>query len=590
MKKLIFSTWQPKHLWRAAHLVWQADKTIAAINILLQLLQALLPVLTLYFIKLLVEQLVLGINFNHVVLLLAAFGGLQLLLAMAAQFANYIQTIHQQKLADYMLEKVLRKAIEVDYSYYENPAYHDTLHLAQQQSLYRLPQLLSSLSLLLQSGSSVFFMVIFFFTLQSSFALLFVFLCMPLATIKWYYGFALQKQERQFVPLEREANYLYQSLTATSYAKEVRIFGFGNSFIAKFKKIRLYIQDEKKKLHLKLALFSLLAEVFEILAMAFIFYFLAKQAWSKAITVGVFVIYVQGFQRLQGTTKNFLQSLVQVFQLKIFLQDLFAFFDIELIDKAIAQIPFPTVKDGLHLNNVSFNYPATNKRVLHQINIACKPGQIIAIVGENGSGKSTLVKLLAGLYHLEEGNIQFDGIELNTILPSSFRNNSIFVFQDFEKYFFTVEENIALSNTAKTLSSQNVQQAATLSGADKFIQKLAKGYQTRMGNLFDGSEQLSGGQWQKLTLSRMFYKDVQLIVLDEPTSSLDANAEMEIFKNVKEHLKNKMVIIISHRLYNLKMANTIYVMDDGQIAEQGSFDELVNKQGIFRKMYDAQKL
>ena len=194
-------------------MVWQADKTIAAINILLQLLQALLPVLTLYFIKLLVEQLVLGINFNHVVLLLAAFGGLQLLLAMAAQFANYIQTIHQQKLADYMLEKVLRKAIDVDYSYYENPAYHDTLHLAQQQSLYRLPQLLGSFSLLLQSGSSVFFMVIFFFTLQSSFALLFVFLCMPLATIKWYYGFALQKQERQFVPLEREANYLYQSLT-----------------------------------------------------------------------------------------------------------------------------------------------------------------------------------------------------------------------------------------------------------------------------------------------------------------------------------------------------------------------------------------
>ena len=571
-------------------MVWQADKTIAAINILLQLLQALLPVLTLYFIKLLVEQLVLGINFNHVVLLLAAFGGLQLLLAMAAQFANYIQTIHQQKLADYMLEKVLRKAIEVDYSYYENPAYHDTLHLAQQQSLYRLPQLLSSFSLLLQSGSSVFFMMIFFFTLQSSFALLFVFLCMPLATIKWYYGFALQKQERQFVPLEREASYLYQSLTATSYAKEVRIFGFGNSFIAKFKKIRLYIQDEKKKLHLKLALFSLLAEVFEILAMAFIFYFLAKQAWSKAITVGVFVIYVQGFQRLQGTTKNFLQSLVQVFQLKIFLQDLFAFFDIELIDKAIAQIPFPTVKDGLQLNNISFNYPATNKKVLHQINIACKPGQIIAIVGENGSGKSTLVKLLAGLYHLEEGNIQFDGIELSTILPSSFRNNSIFVFQDFEKYFFTVEENIALSNTDKSLSVKDVQQAATLSGADKFIQKLPKGYQTRMGNLFDGSEQLSGGQWQKLTLSRMFYKDAQLIVLDEPTSSLDANAEMEIFKNVKEHLKDKMVIIISHRLYNLKMANTIYVMHDGHIAEQGSFDELVNKQGIFRKMYDAQKL
>jgi ATP-binding cassette subfamily B protein len=324
--------------------------------------------------------------------------------------------------------------------------------------------------------------------------------------------------------------------------------------------------------------------------MAIIFYFLSKQAWSKAITVGVFVIYLQGFQRLQSTAKGFLQSLVLVFQLRVFLKDLFAFLDISNNNIRDNAVNFPIVSQGLQVSNVCFTYPETTREVLHNINIECKKGQIIAIVGENGSGKSTLVKLLAGLYDLQQGDIQFDNTNFSTIEPSSFRSNSIFLFQDFEKYFFTVEENIALANTDNELSADAIEQAAKLSGADDFIKKLSHGYKTRMGRLFEGSEQLSGGQWQKLALTRIFYKNAQLVVLDEPTSALDPNAELELLKNIAEHLKDKMVIIISHRLYNLKMANHIYVMADGRIAEKGSFDDLVNSNGIFRKMYDAQKL
>jgi len=164
-----------------------------------------------------------------------------------------------------------------------------------------------------------------------------------------------------------------------------------------------------------------------------------------------------------------------------------------------------------------------------------------------------------------------------------FRAQSIFLFQDFEKYFMTIEENIALGDEPSAGTSNAVKNAAILSGAHDFIVKLSMGYQTRMGRLFEGSEQISGGQWQKLALARIFYKETQLVVLDEPTSALDATAEFELFKNLKDRLADKMVILITHRLYNLKIADYVYVMQDGRIAEEGSFETLVNKDGVFKK-------
>ena len=188
-----------------------------------------------------------NINFGSFIYLIISFGLVQVLQALATQYATYIGTIHQQKLTDYISEQVLYKAIETDYAYYENPKYHDTLHLAQQQSLYRFPQLLSNYSMLLQNILSLIFLLAFFFSIHSAFALLFMLLSVPLAAVKWYYGFELMRLERKFASSEREANYLYQTLTGVNYAKEVRLFGFGNAFIQKFKNIRLYIRDEKKK-------------------------------------------------------------------------------------------------------------------------------------------------------------------------------------------------------------------------------------------------------------------------------------------------------------------------------------------------------
>jgi ATP-binding cassette, subfamily B, bacterial len=578
-------------LLRVFLLLWNADKPSAFINMLLQLVQALLPVVSLYFIKALIEAIVKGDKqFDSIVILVLAFGLVQFLLALAAQYGSFVNTTHQETLTIYLANEVLTKAIAVDYEYYENPEYHDTLHLAQQQSAYKASQLLANFNSLLLNSLSLVFLVAFFFSMHSLFALLFMVLSVPLAIIKWYSGFALLRMERKFAPLEREATYLHQTLTGVTAAKEVRVFGYGNNFIKKFNTIKQKIHHEKTRLHVKLTWFSLIAESVEIIVMTIIFCLLSKYALQKVITVGVFVIYIQGFQRLQSTSKNFLQSLVLLFQQRIFLKDLFRFFDIDVKSGTSGKAPFPNLITGLSVNNVSFVYPQTTRPVLDNVSLSCSPGKIIAIVGENGSGKSTLVKLLARLYHLQSGRITIEGNDIDGIEIASYRANSTFLFQDFEKYFLTIEENIAIGDDKKDIKSDEVKKSAVLSGAHSFVEKLSEGYQTRMGRLFEGSEQISGGQWQKLALAKMFYKKTKLLILDEPTSALDPTSEFELFSNIKTNLGQKMVVLITHRLYNLKIADYVYVMEDGRIAEEGSFESLVNSNGIFKKMYEAQKL
>ena len=578
-----------KDLLRVMLLLWNADKATALINIALQFVLALLPVVSLYFIQKLLEALSGHQLLETVIKLVIAFGIAQFFISVATQYASYINTIHQQTLTDYLSKKVLNKTIEVDYEYHENPDFHDTLHLAQQQSLFKATQLLGIFNSLLVNSLSLIFLIGYFFHLHSAFALLFMVLSLPLVVIKWYSGYALLKLERGFAPMEREANYLHQTLTDISFAKEVRVFGFGSSFIKKFSTIRAHIFHEKKCLHIKLTWYSLIAESVEIIVMTVIFGLLARSTLEKSITIAVFVIYVTGFQRLQSTSLNFLQSFVQVFQQRIFLKDMFAFFDIKPNTGTQGSKSMPLASKELIVKNLSFTYPQTSKQVLHNISINCEAGKIIAIVGENGSGKSTFVKLLARLYNLQTGTIALGNENINDIKIKDFRSQSIFLFQDFEKYFLTVEENIALGDEGE-INDAAIEKAAKLSGASDFIAKLSTGYKTRMGRSFGGSEQISGGQWQKLALARIFYKDTKLLVLDEPTSALDATAELEVFKNIKKELGKKMVILITHRLYNLKIADYVYVMDEGRIAEEGTFEMLIAKNGAFRKMYDAQKL
>jgi len=580
-----------RDLKRSVVLLWTVDKKVSRISILLQLFQAFLPIASLYFMKSMIEAVLHHYaTFYPILPFIAGYAVTQLMIVCINQYSSFIDIKHQHKITDKLSGEILQKAIEVDYEYYENPLYHDTLHLAQQQAAYKIPQVLKDFNPMLVNILSLAFLVGFFFTIHALFALFLMVVFIPLAVTKWYSGFKLLQLEKKFVPMEREANYLNQTLTSVNPAKEVRVFGYGNSFIKKFMNIRAIIHHEKTTLHAKLTWYNFLAEAGEVIAMSFVFALLAEYTWEKIITLGVFVIYLQGFQRLQASSKGFLQALVQLFQQRLFLRDLFAFLDLKTSKVNTSTAPFPPSAAGLKVTSLSFAYPGTGKLVLDGISLVCKPGKIVALVGENGSGKTTLIKLLARLYETQTGDIKINGTDINQIELNAFRKKSVFLFQDFEKYFLSIEDNITLGDNDGGKMEKDVERAAQLAQAHDFIVRLSKSYKTRIGRYFKDSEQLSGGQWQKLALSRIFYRDANLVVLDEPTSSLDPNAEFEVFENLKKNLKDQMIIVVTHRLYNLKIADHIYLLKDGCINQEGDFETLVKEDGEFKKMYSRQKL
>src|SRR6185312_3577683 len=230
----------------------------------------------------------------------------------------------------------------------------------------------------------------------------------------------------------------------------------------------------------------------EVIAISAVFILLAKYTWEKTITVAVFVIYLQGFQRLQSSAKSFLQALVQLFQQRLFMKDLFSFLDLEDSKTSSGADSFPSGEKGLCAQHISFTYPGTEKQVLENISINCQPGKIIALVGENGSGKTTLIKLLARLYQIKEGSVTLNSTDIANIETSSFRANTVFLFQDFEKYFISIEENITLGTDIDVDAESLVECAARQAQAHDFIIKLSNGYKTRIGRHFKESEQLSG--------------------------------------------------------------------------------------------------
>ncbi|MCJ7443226.1 MAG: ABC transporter ATP-binding protein/permease, partial [Methanotrichaceae archaeon] len=251
--------------------------------------------------------------------------------------------------------------------------------------------------------------------------------------------------------------------------------------------------------------------------------------------------------------------------------------------------PFPRkIRDGITFNNVSFNYPGSSKDALQNINIKILPNSIVALVGENGSGKTTLIKLICRLYDPRTGTVTIDGIDIRLFLTSELRKAISIIFQDFAHYNLTVRENIWIGDINLSPKHEKILDASQRSGANNVISRLKNGYETCLGKWFKDGEEISSGEWQKIALARAFLRDSPIIILDEPTSSIDPIAENEIFKYLRELAACRCLILISHKLSVARMADKIYVLRDGKIIETGSHEELIRCDGAYAKMFEAQ--
>ncbi|MDP4291766.1 MAG: ABC transporter ATP-binding protein [Bacteroidota bacterium] len=573
--------------------IWKAGPATTVLNLILKIIQAILPIQILFLTKQLVDLIthVKTIDRNAIVGVIIWLLMIQIVNAIVTQLSNYFSSLQQQLVTDYLSQAVIKKAIEVELAYYENPEYHNTLHLAQHQAIYKSPMVVGNINQLIESTFSIVVLSALFFTLGWIYAVSLLIIAIPIIAIRWYNGKSTYALEKKSAELERQSGYLNHVLTSEVHAKEVRAFGFGTTFLKRFTEIRKRLYREMKTLNKRQSIAGFIAQLIEIIVICLMYLRLALETLAGVITIGGFILYFQAFQRLQSSLKSWLQTVVQLYQSQLFLGDIFAFLDLPSFKTSDTTVPDdPKTKwNTLTVSNLSFRYPNTEKMVLRDLSLSCKSGEVIAIVGENGSGKSTLVKLLCRLYPFEKGQIRVGEQELRKIPEEEFREHVSVVFQDFGKYYTSVTDNIQLGFKEKT-DPEKIVQSAKSAGAHAFIESMPLGYKTILGRSFINSEELSGGQWQKLAVARAFYRSSDILILDEPTSHIDPIAEYTLIEEIKEKFREKIVVFITHRLHHLKIADQIYVMKEGRIAEHGTFNELAKNGGTFSEMYRKQQL
>lgn len=566
------------------------------VQLVLLVFQSGLPLVNIYLLKLLIDAIEAQVrigdgDYQPIFALLLMMGGVLLVSSWVATLAGYVSTAQAQRVSDYMSVLLQEKSAAIDLQFYEDPQYHDTLHRAQTQGLYRPVQVLNSLTSALQNGLSLTAVAGLFVLLHWGVALVFILTALPALFIRVYFSKVLYEWQRRTTQLERESYYLNMLLTNERYVKEIRVFDVAALFIAKFKALRDRLYGEKLGIEGKKARAEVLSRTAEIVATVGIYGFVAYRAAGGHLTVGDFVLYFQAFQKGQSSLKAMLNSLASLYENRLFLKYIFEFLQIEPEVKDAPQaLPLPRIEAGIAFEGVSFAYPSSRERqrVLHDIHLDLPRGQVVALVGENGSGKTTLIKLLARLYDVTEGRITFDGTDIREAALSDVRQRISVIFQDFSKYYLSVNDNIQVSDMHHERDEERIACAARQTGAADFIEALPDGYANMLGLRFMKGTELSGGQWQKIALSRAFYKEADIIVLDEPTSAIDPIAEYEIFERLREIARDKILILITHRLYNLKMADQIIVMEQGRIIERGTHKELTQARGQYFKMFEKQ--
>jgi ATP-binding cassette subfamily B protein len=302
------------------------------------------------------------------------------------------------------------------------------------------------------------------------------------------------------------------------------------------------------------------------------------------------VMYYQGFQSGLGFMQGILRGLAGLYEDNLFLSNFYRFLDLAPAVKSPPH-PAPVPKkalQGLAFHKVSFTYPGSCHEVLSEIDLTLAPGQVIALVGENGSGKTTLVKLLSRLYDPAAGKITLDGCDLRDFDLTAWRREISVIFQDYVRYYLTARDNIGFGNVESRPSMERIVAAARLSGADALISSMPQGYDTVLGHQFNKGEELSTGQWQKIALARSFLRDAHILVLDEPTCSLDPLAEEELFRQFRTMIAGRSAILISHRFTTVQLADYIYVLEQGKITEQGTHDRLIGRGGKYARLFDLQ--
>jgi ATP-binding cassette subfamily B protein len=575
-------------------LVWDAAPGVVASGIALRLVSALIPVAMLAISKFIIDLVVAAVKHpGPIPIQMWWLLGAEFLLAAVNQVLGRTIDYTDARLADEFTREVslrlIQHATRLDLASFEDPGFHDVLERARQQATDRIGMLNAMGRLLLQSITLISLSV--GVIIYSPWVFLLLVICIVPAFVgESHFAFLGYSLAHEITPVRREVDYLRLIGTSKEHAKEVKLFGLGTHLHDRYAFLTGSIIRKNIKLTRRRLVWGSLFAVFGSIGYYGSYVFLVWQAFRGRISVGTLTFLTGAIAgssiQLQGVFSLFSHISDQA----LHLTDLVDFLKVQPnIRSSPNAIPAPRpIRQGFDFREVSFHYPGSSRLILKNLNFRLNPGEHVALVGENGQGKTTLVKLLARLYDPTGGVIYLDGADLRDYNVEELHKEIGVIFQDFVRYDMLARMNIGVGKIEGVDDDEALWAAAKKSGADGLLSRFPSGLDQMLGRRFEGGVDLSGGEWQKFALARAYLRDAQVLILDEPTAALDAVAESEVFARFADLSRGKMALLISHRFSTVRTSDRIVVLEDGQIHEEGTHDQLVAHGGRYASLFELQ--
>lgn len=578
-------------VWRdALGLLAEAGKGLAILVSVLTLAEALLGLAVLWIIKSLVQTLntegLEGAFSWQLSLIVAAI----VLLGMISVWAAYLRVRQGLVVAEVVDRHIHTKAVSVDYGFYESPAYFNSLERARQAGSQRPTQMINSALLLLKSGAFLIGTGALLASIDWRIVPALLISVLAILVVRLRFTRALFDLKRQRAEMERRASYTDQLITADWHAKELRLGSMGAELLSQYRQTRAQIKNEQLVLEHSKAWAELLVSLLGACVFAGAIMLFISETTSSSEAVGNLVLFLLLFRRAETSGREMVQSLTKLYDDRLFLKQLFDFLNTSPREPIPARPTALTdsIENGIRFEGVSFAYPNSSSQVLQGIDMVLPARKVVALVGENGTGKTTLIKLLTRLYDPDSGRITLDGRDILGFDPDAYRRRFSVVFQNFSSYAMTVRQNVAAADIAGLQDDDRIMDALDRAGATEILTGLPRGLDTPLTRAFEGGQELSIGQWQRLALARAFFRPSDFLILDEPSSSLDPRAEFELFDELRDRAGDRAILLISHRLSTVRMADHTYVLDRGRVVQEGTHEVLARSGGRYAEMFELQ--
>ncbi len=560
-------------------------------------MQGLLPAATVYLTKVLVDGLAAAIgtglsweSARPVLIPALLMGGILLLSQVLQGVIGWVRAAQAELVEDFIKALIHEKAVAVDLEFYETPEQSDRMARANSEASTRSLSLLQNLGGLLQNLLTLIAVAALLIPYSLWLPLILLISTLPALWVVIHHNVLHHNWWERTTEDRRWATYFDGVLTFPFTAAEVRLFGLARHFQEAYKALRRDLRESRLRLMRNQNIAQLGAGILALVVTAATLAWMAMRALRGAATLGDIALFYQAFNQGQGLVRALLSSLGQLYADALFLEHLFTFLDLRPKLKSPPDpLPVPTMlQQGIAFKNVSFCYPGSEHLALRNFDLHLPAGQTIALVGPNGAGKTTMTKLLCRFYDPTEGSIEIDGIDLRALDLEELRRRCTVMFQYPVHYIATVAENIAMGDLETSPDRDRIEAAARGGGAHEIAEQLPHGYDTLLGKQFRGGVELSGGQWQRITLARAFYRESPIVILDEPTSFMDSWAETLWLDRFRELVRGRTAIIVTHRFTTAMRADVIHVMDEGRVVESGTHKQLLDQGGLYAASWTAQ--